>query len=69
MNRIRIRDKVSAHESSMGGLRGVVTFGTGRHLVEYIDPYGRKAVRSEFDKVLYEDKNIVPIGGYHIVIS
>lgn len=69
MNRIRIRDKVSAHESSMGGLRGVVTFGTGRHLVEYIDPYGRKAVRSEFDKVLYEDKNIVPIGGYQFAFD
>ncbi|MCM1215401.1 MAG: hypothetical protein NC548_12885 [Lachnospiraceae bacterium] len=66
---IKMKDKVAAHEFGHGGLRGVVTFGTGRHLVEYTNPFGQKAYRSVFDKVLYEDENIVPIGGYQFAFD
>lgn len=69
MSRIRIRDKVQARDSHLGGFRGVVSFGRGRHQVEYIDPYGRKAVRSEFDEVYYQEENIVPIGGYQFAFD
>lgn len=69
MSRIRIRDKVQARDSHLGGFRGVVSFGRGRHQVEYIDPYGRKAVRSEFDEMYYQEENIVPIGGYQFAFD
>ena len=67
---IKMRDKVIAQENGhIGGLRGQVIFGKGRHQVHYTDPYGRKAVRSEFDKVLYTGPNIVPIGGYQFAFD
>ena len=69
MSRIRIRDKDQARDSHLGGFRGVESFGRGRHQVEYIDPYGRKAVRSEFDEVYYQEENIVPIGGYQFAFD
>lgn len=65
-----MRDKVKASEKDgVGGLQGEVIFGTGRHNVYFKDAYGRPAVRSEFDKVLYRDKNIVPIGAYQFTFD
>lgn len=68
---IKFKDKVGADENKKlnGGLKGRVIFGTGKHLVEYINPLGQKAVRTEFDKILYEGDNIVPIGGYQFVFD
>lgn len=67
--KINIKDKVGHSEFSAGGLQGTVIFGIGKHLVEYTDPYGRKSYRTEFDKIIYQDKNIVPIGGYQFVFD
>lgn len=67
--RIRVRDKVGQQEIGIGGLRGVVMFGTGRHDVEYTNPYGERAVRSEFERTTYMGSNIVPIGGYQFVFN
>lgn len=58
-----INDRFKSADS-IGGLRGEVIFGTGRHYVDYTDPFGNKSRRTEFDKVLFRDHNIVPIGGY-----
>lgn len=70
VKRIRLKDKVTQRdEKDHGGLRGEVIFGIGRHLVHYIDPYGRPAVRTEFKKVLRRDPNIVPIGGYQFAFD
>ncbi len=67
---IKIRDRVTAIEAAhVGGFRGEVIFGKGRHDVHYIDPYGRPAVRSEFDVVLDKGRNIVPIGGYQFAFD
>ncbi|MCM1221209.1 MAG: hypothetical protein NC548_42695 [Lachnospiraceae bacterium] len=67
---IKMRDRVSAQENShIGGFRGEVIFGTGRHLVEYTNPFGQRAVRTEFDKELYRGPNIVPIGGYQFAFD
>ena len=68
--RIKVFDKVGAREfNHLGGLHGQVIFGRGRHDVTYIDPYGHKSVRSEFDEVFYSDHNIVPIGGYQFAFD
>lgn len=71
VRRIKMRDKVIAvdDKSKIGGLRGEVIFGRGRHLVHYIDPYGNKAVRTEFDEVDAVLPNIVPIGGYQFAFD
>lgn len=67
---INAYDHVTAHDDKqVGGLRGVVTFGTGRKQVPFVDPYGNKSYRTVFDKVLYEDENIVPIGGYQFAFN
>ena len=66
--KIRFKDKVG-HSEHASGLKGKVIFGTGKHLVEYINPFGEKAYRTEFDKILYEGENIVPIGGYQFVFD
>lgn len=67
--RIRIKDHVNPTEFGMGGLKGYVIFGKGRHKVEYTDPYGRKAVRTEFEEVDEVLPNIVPIGGYQFAFD
>lgn len=70
--RIKLKDKViqtDDDKQKVGGLRGEVIFGTGRHLVHYIDPYGRPAVRTEFDHVEKVLPNIVPIGGYQFAFD
>ena len=59
------RIKVKEHS----GLTGELIFGTGRHQVEYIDPFGVKSFRTEFEKIVYRDHNIIPIGGYQFVFS
>lgn len=51
------------------GLIGDVTFGTGKELVEYTDPFGKPSYYTKFKKILYRDKNIIPIGGYQFVFS
>ena len=68
--RIKLFDNIGASDQrSFGGLYGEVIFGKGRHNVEFKDPYGRNAVRSEFDQVLYRGHNIVPIGGYQFAFD
>ena len=67
---IRMKDKVSTiDDKQIGGLRGEVIFGIGRHDVHYTDPYGNPAVRSEFEKELFRSENIVPIGGYQFAFD
>lgn len=66
---IDIHDKVHALDNKVGGLRGEVIFGRGKHYVRYKDPFGRDAIRTEFDEILYRDENIVPIGGYQFAFD
>lgn len=66
---IKMKDKVSTRDNHMGGLRGEVIFGIGKKEIPFIDPYGNKSYRTEFDKVLFKDKNIVPIGGYQFAFN
>lgn len=64
MNKIiRMKDKIGTHDA-INGLYGEVIFGTGKHIVPFIDPFGNKSFRTVFDKVLYKDHNIITIGGY-----
>ncbi len=65
---IHLNDRMPAHDR-FGGIRGEVIFGTGRHFVDYTDPYGKKIQVTEFDKILYRDHNIIPIGGYQYVFD
>ena len=60
---IRMKDKIGTHDT-FNGLYGEVIFGTGKHVVPFIDPFGNKSFRTVFDKVLYKDHNIITIGGY-----
>lgn len=67
---IKIKDKIKTTDSKMiGGLRGEVTFGKGRHLVEYTDPFGNKCYRSEFEKEIYRSSNIIVIGAYQFIFD
>lgn len=70
MNRlINVKDKIGVHDGMHGGLRGEVIIGKGRHFVNYTDPFGNKAVRTEFDEIIARGDNIVPIGGYQYVFD
>lgn len=71
IKRIRVTDKVTAKDQrgTLGGIGGEVIFGKGRHVVEYINPYGQKAYRSEFEEETYKGNNIVPIGGYQFAFD
>lgn len=70
IRRIKLTDKIATIDNKeKGGIRGEVIFGKGRHLVNYIDPYGNPAVRTEFDEVLEVLPNIVPIGGYQFAFD
>lgn len=67
---LRMRDKVTSQENShIGGFRGEVIIGTGRHTIEYTDPFGHKNYRSVFDKVISKEPNIVPIGAYQFAFD
>lgn len=64
MNKLmRMKDRITTHDS-VGGFYGELIFGTGKHTVPFIDPYGNKSFKTVFDKILYKDHNIVTIGGY-----
>lgn len=65
---IRIKDKLGFSDST-GGLKGKVLFGKGLKQVPFTDPFGKRCYRSEFEKVLYEGENIIPITGYQFVFS
>jgi hypothetical protein len=67
MKRIRLNDKVKTHDRLCGGFRGEIIFGKNKFTKEYIDPFGNKATRLEFEEVTYRGENIVPITGYHWV--
>lgn len=67
--RINFKDRVSARENALGGLYGEVIFGKGRHLVPFIDPFGNKSYRTEFEEETYRGHNIVPIGGYQFAFD
>lgn len=64
--KINLKVKENIHA---GFLRGEIIFGHGRHDVEYIDPFGRKSVRSEFEQTTYIGSNTVTIGGYQYVFD
>lgn len=66
---MNINEKLKLHDSNGFGLHGEVIFGRGLHQVEYTDPYGNHATRSEFDQVEYKAHNIIPIGSYQWVFS
>ena len=61
-----IKDRLGLNDV---GLIGDVTFGTGKELVEFKDPYGKPSYYTKFKKILYRDKNIIPIGGYQFIFS
>jgi len=67
--RINFKDRVGTHENLPGGLYGEVIFGKGRHVVPFIDPYGRQSYRTEFEEETYRGSNIVPIGGYQFAFD
>jgi hypothetical protein len=70
IKRLQMVDKVQASEhGGIGGLRGEVIFGRGKHLVPYVDPFGNKTFITKFDEVYYRDHNIVPIGAYQFVFD
>lgn len=65
--RITIKDRLSSHDYS--GLYGEIIFGTGKHIIPFIDPYGNESFRTVFDKILYRDHNVVTIGGYQFAFD
>lgn len=66
--RINIKDKVNTHDQ-IHGFDGEVIFGTGKHIIPFIDPYGNKSFKTVFDKILYRDHNVVTIGGYQFAFD
>lgn len=67
---IQIKDNVSTLEQPfVSGLRGEVIFGRGLKQVPFIDPFGKRCYRSEFEEELYKNHNVVVIGGYQYVFS
>lgn len=64
-----IKDHVGTREPIKSGICGHVIFGTGKRQVKFTDPYGQESYYTTFDKVLYENDNIVPIGGYQFVFD
>lgn len=66
---MRIRDKISATGIEAGGFRGEIIFGSGKKEVPFIDPYGNQSFYTDFEKVYYREKNIVPIGGYQFAFN
>lgn len=67
---INMRDTIVSKESPFsGGLLGRVIFGRGKHIVPFTDPFGNQSYRTVFDEVLYDDHNIVPIGGYQFAFN
>lgn len=69
MRKIIFKDKVKSNDTpSLGGLRGEVIFGKGKHQVEKIIN-GNKVSVTEFDEITYKDENIIPIGGYQYVFN
>lgn len=67
--KLRIKDGIKGNDLSKSGLRGHVIFGKNPYQYKYTDPYGNEAFRTEFEEVLYEDTNIVPIGGYQFAFN
>ena len=70
-HKIRIKDRVSTTRdvSRAGGIRGEVIFGVNKKVIPFIDPFGNQSYRTEFEKVLYKDTNIVLIGGYQFAFN
>ena len=66
---IKMKDKIITNDIHPGGFRGEVIFGTGKKQIPFIDPYGNKSYRTEFENELYRDENIVPIGGYQFAFN
>lgn len=64
---IKMNERLTTHDIS--GLRGELIFGTGRHFVDYTDPFGNKTKIAKFDKILFKGHNIIPIGGYQYVFD
>lgn len=64
---IKMNERLTTHDIS--GLRGELIFGTGRHFVDYTDPFGNKTKIAKFDEILSRDHNIIPIGGYQYVFG
>jgi len=62
-------DHVTARDNHIGGFRGVLEFGRGRHIVHYTDPFGNSNYRTVYDETLYRDENIVTIGAYQYVFD
>lgn len=68
--RMRMKDKISSNDiSHLGGFRGQVIFGRNKKKIPFIDPFGNKSYRTEFETVEYVDNNIVTIGGYQFAFD
>ena len=68
VRRLRLTDRTKTSDR-IGAIRGEIIFGKGLHRVEFIDPYGQKSSRLEFDEVLDKQHNIVTIGGYQFAFD
>lgn len=68
---IKCYDELATSDSidKQFGFKGELIFGKGLKQVPYIDPFGNKTYRSEFEKELYRGHNLVVIGGYQFVFS
>ena len=66
---LRMNDGFRPQDNIKGGLHGQMIFGIGKHLVEYTDPFGKKCYRTEFEKEVYKNDNIIPIGGYQFAFN
>lgn len=68
---IKINDNISTSDQQVcsKGLVGEWIFGKGLKQVPFIDPFGKKCFRSEFEEELYRKHNVVVIGGYQYVFS
>ena len=67
---IKIKDNIVAHDKSICKfLEGEMIFGRGKKTIPFTDPFGNQSYRTEFDEILYRDKNVVPIGGYQFVFD
>lgn len=71
VKRINMFDKIRTADQKMNNpfLSGVIIFGKGKRLIPFIDPFGNKTYRTEFEEVIDVVHNIVPIGGYQFAFS
>mgnify|MGYP003571246846 CR=1 FL=1 len=67
---IKMSDKIKlSDKKGIGGLRGELSFGIGRHQIKYTNPFGVESYRSEFEREIYKSSNIITIGAYQFIFD